>query len=230
MRAYWFPWCSGYHIRLTRGRSPVRSRAETSILRLKTHCGALPKQPLSDATRITKKEVWSPIKFKDLDIISVGRRIFCRRRKKTLPQFTICTKLQTETPKRHYSAKCAFAAHHFYYFIKRARRASRGSAVLKWLFCSAVSCIFLLTQSCNQSHVTRSSCNKCCKRCRNASAEKVHTCLANVCSLNRCVHLFHRPSPFLRVHRQERESEEMYRAIEQNIALFWWYRWWRMIQ
>ena len=24
-----FPWCSGYHIRLTRGRSPVRSRAET---------------------------------------------------------------------------------------------------------------------------------------------------------------------------------------------------------
>ncbi len=24
-----FPWCSGYHIRLTRGRSPVRTRAET---------------------------------------------------------------------------------------------------------------------------------------------------------------------------------------------------------
>ena len=24
-----FPWCSGYHIRLTRGRSPVRSRAKT---------------------------------------------------------------------------------------------------------------------------------------------------------------------------------------------------------
>ena len=27
-----FPWCSGYHIRLTRGRSPVRSRAETNVL------------------------------------------------------------------------------------------------------------------------------------------------------------------------------------------------------
>ncbi len=27
-----FPWCSGYHIRLTRGRSPVRSRAETDLL------------------------------------------------------------------------------------------------------------------------------------------------------------------------------------------------------
>jgi hypothetical protein len=26
-----FPWCSGYHIRLTRGRSPVRSRAETFL-------------------------------------------------------------------------------------------------------------------------------------------------------------------------------------------------------
>ena len=26
------PWCSGYHIRLTRGRSPVRSRAETIFL------------------------------------------------------------------------------------------------------------------------------------------------------------------------------------------------------
>ena len=24
-----FSWCSGYHIRLTRGRSPVRSRAKT---------------------------------------------------------------------------------------------------------------------------------------------------------------------------------------------------------
>ena len=29
-----FPWCSGYHIRLTRGRSPVRSRAETHLLEL----------------------------------------------------------------------------------------------------------------------------------------------------------------------------------------------------
>lgn len=27
-----FPWCSGYHIRLTRGRSPVRARAETKVL------------------------------------------------------------------------------------------------------------------------------------------------------------------------------------------------------
>ena len=27
-----FPWCSGYHIRLTRGRSPVRARAETIII------------------------------------------------------------------------------------------------------------------------------------------------------------------------------------------------------
>ena len=26
-----FPWCSGYHVRLTRARSPVRSRAETSL-------------------------------------------------------------------------------------------------------------------------------------------------------------------------------------------------------
>ena len=26
-----FPWCSGYHIRLTRGRPPVRSRAETAL-------------------------------------------------------------------------------------------------------------------------------------------------------------------------------------------------------
>ncbi|KAK9887067.1 hypothetical protein WA026_020002, partial [Henosepilachna vigintioctopunctata] len=26
-----FPWCSGYHIRLTRGRSPVRPRAETLV-------------------------------------------------------------------------------------------------------------------------------------------------------------------------------------------------------
>ena len=26
-----FPWCSGYHVRLTRARSPVRSRAETSF-------------------------------------------------------------------------------------------------------------------------------------------------------------------------------------------------------
>ena len=25
-------WCSGYHVRLTRGRSPVRSRAEPSVL------------------------------------------------------------------------------------------------------------------------------------------------------------------------------------------------------
>ena len=30
--SYKFPWCSGYHIRLTRGRSPVRSRAETFFL------------------------------------------------------------------------------------------------------------------------------------------------------------------------------------------------------
>ena len=28
----WFSWCSGYHIRLTRGRSPVRSRAKTELI------------------------------------------------------------------------------------------------------------------------------------------------------------------------------------------------------
>ena len=28
-----FSWCSGYHIRLTRGRSPVRSRAKTCVPR-----------------------------------------------------------------------------------------------------------------------------------------------------------------------------------------------------
>ena len=27
-----FPWCSGYHVRLTRGRSPVRARPETLCL------------------------------------------------------------------------------------------------------------------------------------------------------------------------------------------------------
>ena len=28
----WFPWCSGYHVRLTRGRSPVQAWPETRLL------------------------------------------------------------------------------------------------------------------------------------------------------------------------------------------------------
>ena len=30
----WFPWCSGYHVRLTRGRTQVRVLPETGFLRV----------------------------------------------------------------------------------------------------------------------------------------------------------------------------------------------------